>query len=67
MTEPGSQDNNPPRIIAGNEYEFVAIATPGNHYDLIISTNAPDEVSSRQYVVARLRDIANRIEGPNSG
>ena len=63
MPEPaGSRDDHPPRIIAGNEYEFVAIATPGNHYDLVISTSAADEVQSKSYVVARLRDIADRIE-----
>jgi hypothetical protein len=63
MPEPaGSRDDHPPRIIAGNEYEFVAIATPGMHYDLVISTTAPDNVQSKAYVVARLRDIADRIE-----
>jgi hypothetical protein len=64
MPEPaGSRDDHPPRIIAGHEYEFVCIATPGNHYDLVLSTVADESVATRDYVVARLRDIADRIEG----
>jgi len=62
MSEPGSHDNHPPRIIAGNEYEFVLIAQPGNHYDLRCSSLSTDEQRQLPYVIARIRDIADRLE-----
>lgn len=62
MTQPGSQDDHPPKIIAGHEYEFVVIAKPGNHYDVRCSSLASDEQRSQEYVVARMRDIADRLE-----
>ncbi len=69
MTEPteaGSRDDHPPRIIAGHEYEFVTIAQPDGHYDLVVSTQC-QETASKSYVVARLRDIADRIESTQDG
>ena len=56
----GSQDDHPPRIIAGSEYEFVAIAQHDGHYELV--TSKQSQTVSKTYVVARLRDIADRIE-----
>lgn len=62
MTDNGSRDGHPPRIIAGHEYEFVVIAQPENHYNLVVSSQAPADMGTKPYVVARLRDIADRIE-----
>jgi hypothetical protein len=63
MPEPaGSRDDHPPHIIGGNEYEFVAVAEPENHYSLRFSSQTAEEQRTRDYVVGRLRDIADRIE-----
>lgn len=62
MNDAGSRDDHPPRIIAGHEYEFVVVAEPGNHYDVRCSGQATAEQREIAYVVARIRDIANRLE-----
>lgn len=62
MTDAGSRDDHPPRIIAGHEYEFVVIAEPEDHYNLVVSTQAEPHQGAKSYVVARLRNIADRIE-----
>lgn len=58
----GSRDDHPPRIIAAAEYEFVVIAQPGDHFEVRCSSRTSDEQRAKPYVVARIRDIADRLE-----
>lgn len=63
MPDPaGSRDDHPPHIVAGHEYEFVVIARPGGHYDIRCSSQSDESQRAKHYVVARIRDIADRLE-----
>lgn len=63
MSEPaGSRDDHPPHIIAGHEYEFIVIAEPDGHYRIRCSSHSTEPHREAAYVVARLRDIADRME-----
>jgi hypothetical protein len=63
MSEPaGSRDDHPPRIIGAAEYEFVVIAQPEDHYEVRCSAHTSESQRSKEYVVARIRDIAYRLE-----
>lgn len=63
MTEPaGSRDDHPPRIIGSHDYEFVLIAEPDGHYDVRCSSQTTEAQRAATYVIARIRDIADRIE-----
>lgn len=58
----GSRDDHPPRIIAANEYEFVVIAQPDNHFEVRCSSRTDESQRTSLYVAARMRDIADRLE-----
>ena len=56
---PGSMDDDPPVVIASNEYDFALIVKPVGVQRYRSSAN---RLIDRPEVVARLREIADAIE-----
>lgn len=60
----GSKDDHPPVLLYGDDYEFACIGHPADQFAVYRSKHTD---VSKAYIVARLRDIADRIEDADGG